>query len=281
MFTNGTLLTSSRLKFLKENSITTTVSIDGKRKVQDFNRPFKRKTHLSSYDSITGNLKQLNWGNYSYNIYSSLVFTPFSVGGLLKDIKSLRNLGFSCINFSPNLYSQWSNDDLNKAELVFREFSDFYISTFEKSKGIFKNSLLGAFVRGEGLYKPVLCQKIHLDWKGNFYCCDKVLSIAEPERKKFIIGDTRKGINNRLRINLLEQIRKEIRELTGKDCNECKYLKYCFCPIGQYIYFSSCGLDFKRYFLQFCRLSEIYIKSLLEIKARLSTNPLFEKLYAS
>ncbi|MCX5696224.1 MAG: SPASM domain-containing protein [Candidatus Omnitrophica bacterium] len=140
---------------------------------------------------------------------------------------------------------------------------------------------MGTFIRGKGLYKPIRCQKIHLGWEGNFYCCDKVFSIAQPERKKFIIGDIHKGINNRLRLKLLAQKRKEIRELTGKDCNRCKYLRYCFCPVGHYIYFSSWGLDFKRYFPQFCRLSQIYIHTFLEIERKLHRNRLFTKIYGT
>ena len=106
-----------------------------------------------------------------------------------------------------------------------------------------------------------------------------MFSIPQSERKQFIIGNVDKGIDNHLRLKILEQKRKEIKNLTGKDCNSCRYLKYCFCPIGHYIYFTSCGLDFKEYFLQFCRISQIYIKAFLKIKKHLSKNLLFAQVY--
>ncbi|MEK6727160.1 MAG: radical SAM protein [Candidatus Omnitrophota bacterium] len=280
--TNGTALTLNRFKFIKKNKVIIRVSVDGKKAIHDYNRPFRRKNNGSTYERIVANLNRIQRYKNGHNIGASLVFSPQTAGNLLENIKSLWKLGFNCIDFYPDLYAQWDKNKLDKLELTFRKFTDFYLSIFKdakEKKDIFENSLLRTFISEEGLYKPILCQKIHLDWKGNFYCCDKVFSIPGLKRKSFIIGDVHKGIDNGLRIKLLEEKRKEIRNLTGKDCNSCKYLKYCFCAIGHYIYFSSNGLDFKQYFPQFCRLSQIYNSSFLEIKRKLLPNHLFSSIY--
>jgi len=282
--TNGTFLSESHYNFFKENGIILKVSIDGNKSVHDYNRPFKLKKYGSSYERIIKNLKQFRGNkNEEYKIGASLVFSPVSVRRLLKNIKSLWKIGFGYIDFYPDLYAHWSEEELDEIELVLQEFKNFYLAIFENAKSendIFENSLLHNFINEIQVYKPILCQKIHLDWKGNFYCCDKVFSLPEYKRKEFIIGDIDRGIDNRLRLRLLDQKRKEIRDLTGKDCNVCKYLKYCFCPIGHYIYFTSCTLDFKQYFPQFCRISQIYIKNFLEIKRYLKSNPLFTQIYS-
>ncbi|MFH0936018.1 MAG: radical SAM protein [Candidatus Omnitrophota bacterium] len=271
--TNGTLLNRSSYRFLKENGIIFKISIDGKRKIHDANRPFKFKKYGSSYDRITDNLKRLRCGNNDgYKINAQLVFGPSAVENLLDNIIFLWRMGFTCIDFYPDLYARWSEDELHKAESAFREFADFYLSLFKnraEKKGIFQNSLLQIFIKETGLYKPLHCDKINLDWKGNFYCCDKVFSLPESKRREFVIGNTRKGINNPLRLKLLEAQRSRIRDLTAKDCRRCEYVKYCFCPIGHYIYFSAQGMDFKRYFPQFCRLSQVYIRNFSRIKKKL------------
>jgi len=280
---NGTLLNENRYQFLKKNGIILKVSIDGKKGVHDFNRPFKFEKYISSYDRIIGNLKRFH-NKDGYKINAQLVFTPFIIKNLSENIQSLWRQGFDYIDFYPDLYARWSKDELDRTEREFRKFVDFYISIFKNAKDIkdiFENSLLHTFVKELELYKPVICQKVHLDRNGYFYCCDKVFSLPESERKEFIIGDIHKGIDNRLRLRLLEQKRKEIRNLTGNDCRTCKYLKFCFCPVGHYIYFSSYGLDFKKYFPQFCRLSQIYIQSFLEIKRYLQPRPLFAKVYSN
>lgn len=284
VMSNGTLLTKSRYRFLEDNKIILKISIDGTKESHDFNRPFKLRKYGSSYERILDNLKQCRNGrDRKYKICASLVFTPGAIRGLVKNIKFLwSEAGFDYIDFYPDLYAQWQGKELERLENEFQKFTAFYINIFKKynkKQDIFENSLLHTFVKEIDIYKPVHCRKIHLDSQGKFYCCDKVFSLPYPERKKFLIGSTEQGIDNRLRIRLLEQKRKEIRSLTGKDCSVCKYMKYCFCPIGHFIYFSFAGLDFKQYFPQFCRVSQAYIRSFSEIKNRLIPNPLFAKIY--
>lgn len=282
VMSNGTLLTRARYNFLEKNKIILKVSIDGKRTIHDLNRPFQQKRLGSSYDRIMSNLKNTHHAKDSeYKLNAQLVFRSSRVENLLENIESLWRAGFGYIDFYPDLYASWSNESLWKLEAEFKKFTNFYLSIFEnnKSKDIFENSLLHTFIKETELFKPIHCGKIHLDWNGNFYCCDKVFSLPEAERERFLIGNVKSGINNRLRLNLLEERRKKIQKLTGKDCSICKYLKYCFCPVGHYIYFSSQGLDFKEYFPQFCRISQIYIRNFLEIKSNLKGHPSFIKIY--
>jgi uncharacterized protein len=284
VMSNGTLLNKSRYEFLKKNRIILKVSIDGRKKIHDYNRPFKLKRYGSSYDRIVSNLRQFhNHESGEHKVVcASLVFTPVTVKNLLDNIRSLWKLGFDYIDFYPDLYGQWSQGELNNTESAFREFSDFYCSIFESAQdraSVFGNSLLHTFVAERDLYKPILCGKVHLDWNGNFYYCDKVFSLPETKRKEFVIGDSHKGFDNRLRLRLLKQKRNELKKITGKDCSLCKYVKYCFCPVGHYIYFSAQGLDFKQYFPQFCSLSQIYIRSFLGIIRKLKQHPLFVKSY--
>lgn len=281
---NGTLLTKSSYRFLKENGIMLKLSMDGKKKIHDYNRPFKLKKYASSYDRMISGLEKYYSSDKAkrFKIRAQLTFTPAAVNNLVENIKFICRMGFRYIDFYPTLYTQWSEKELEAAEVQFRKFTDFYISLFTDNKfknKIFENSILHSFIKETELYRPILCRKIHLDWKGNFYLCDKAFSLQKRQQDKFIIGDSNKGIDNRLRLRLLAQKRKEIRDLTGKDCNTCKYLKYCFCPVGHYIYFSAQGLDFKRYFPGFCRISQIYIRNFLRIKRNLTGNSLFTKIY--
>jgi len=280
VLTNGTLLNDDYFNFLESNGISLKVSIDGKKAIHDHNRPFKSAKHASSYEHIVNNLDY----DKRHGVGVNLVFTPDTINKLLSNIKFVVKAGFGYVDFYPDLYSKWSEEELEKLESIFNEFREYYVGIFNNTitgDNIFKNNLLHRFINDSELYRPILCYKIHFDWEGNFYCCDKALSLNRSEKKAFIIGNAHKGIDKRLRSKLLEQKRNEIKNLTGKDCKICKYLKYCFCPIGQYIYFSSKGEDFKEYFPQFCRISQIYIRNFLSIKERLKSNKLFAKTYGS
>lgn len=280
--TNGTLLDENRYRFLRENRINLKVSIDGRKEINDFQRPFKSKRYGSTYERIKDNLDRFYFcSKNGHKIRAQLVFTPSTVKSLFSNIEFLWKEGFDDIDFMPEIYAQWSQDELNILEGEVKKIVNFYISLFEngKEKRIFRNTLLRNLIEGKDLYKSLSCQEIHLDWKGNFYCCDKVFSLPESERKQFTVGNVHRGIDNHLRLKLLEGIRKQIKYLIDKNCAYCRYLKYCFCPLGQYIYFSSQGLDFERYFFQICRIAKIFIGNFLEIKKNLNTNSLFNCLY--
>lgn len=284
---NGTLLNESRCMFLKRNKINLKISIDGKEIVHNYNRPYKTKRYESSYKSIVDNLSRyyfIKGEEYSNAVGAQLVFSPLTVRNLLDNIKAIWNIGFRYIDFYPELYYDWSSEELDIMSREFEKFTDFYISIFNKAKKsteIFYNTLLHNFVKGSNVYKPLQCNRLHLDCNGIFYYCEKVFSLSKAKRRNFIVGNAKDGIDNKLRIHLLEQKRKEIRNLTQKDCRNCKYVKYCFCPIGHYIFFSNKGINFKQYFPKFCRLSQIYIMNLLNIKERLVNNKFFKKSYLS
>lgn len=281
--TNGTLLTKNHILDFKNNNIQLKVSLDGNKSIHDANRHFKLKKYRSTHNRIKQNLGRFETEQYGKKgMRASLVFTPKTVKKLSRSILALKKLGFSHIDFYPDFIADWQEPDLQNLEFSLNAFSDFYISMFNQAaclNDVFTIGLLRSFAVSKNLYKPLTCQKVHLDWRGSFYCCEKAVFLPESERKGYLIGDTKEGIDNKLRLRLLEKKRDEIFRLTGKDCRKCRYVKYCFCPVGFYIFFSSIGKDYKSFFPQFCRVSKIYARNLLKIKKRLSSNPLFSKAY--
>ncbi len=282
---NGTLFTKNKYNFFKKNGVILRCSIDGTQYTHDQNRPFIRKKSGSSYKKIISNIQSLRLSKAErkeYKINVELVFTPKNISSLIKNIKHLWKIGFGYIDFFPDLYAVWSKTELQTLKKEFVSFSNFYIEVFSKNSSedsVFENSLLHTFAKKAELYKPLTCSKVHLDWHGNFFCCDKIFSIPFHFRKKFLIGNVKDGINNQLRLKILKDLRKEIKKTTGVDCLECRFVKYCFCSIGHYIYFSAHKMDFKTYFPQFCRISQIYVMNFLKILKVLNTNPLFSKIY--
>lgn len=146
-------------------------------------------------------------------------------------------------------------------------------------KKIFLNSLIHNFANNKRFFTPVFCNKVNLDFNGNIYFCDKAFSIPLNKRDEFIIGSAIKGINNNLRLSLLEEKRREFKKITKNKCNGCPLLRYCFCPIGTYIIFSNTNRNFKDYFPIFCRLSQMYIKNFNKIIHYLRNERLFRNYY--
>lgn len=279
---NGTLLNKKNYRFIKNNNISLKLSIDGDRKSHDLNRFFKAgDRRISSHVRIRRNIRETFRGKSArQKIGASLVFTPVTAPKLLKNIEHLNRSGFTSIDFYPELYARWSNSQLDVFESVMKDFAGYYISLILKSNrrgNLFGNTLIHNVITEEKLYKSLSCDTVHLGCDGNFYYCDKVFSLPAPQRSGFVVGNVKRGIDNGVRLKLLEEKRRQIKKDSGIDCTSCGFLKYCFCPIGQYIYFSAKGLPFKPCFRQFCRISKIYIKNFLEIKKAINSLPLFRK----
>jgi len=272
--TNGTLLSKNHCQFFEKNRIIVKISIDGDKKTHDTNRLFRDNSSDSTFQAILNNLD--NFDDKS-KIAASLVFTPQTVINLFKNIKFLQKLGFGLIEFYPDMYALWTKEKLDKFKEQFKKIAKYYIFLFfqKKLESIFKNSLLDAVLNKREIVglEGIRCQKIHLAPDENFYFCDKVFSLPNSERKKYIIGNTKKGIDNNKRLELLNYFQKKCEKISIQQ-NDC-----CFCPIGHYLYFSSQNQNLKRRFADFFAVNKIYLENFLLIKKRLSFDPLFVKLY--
>ncbi|MBU4216569.1 radical SAM protein [Candidatus Parcubacteria bacterium] len=272
--TNGTLLDIDKIEFFKKNKINIQVSIDGDKNCHDANRPLKESAN-SSFELIFKNINSIDV--YQSGITSSLVFAPRDIKTLMQNIKFLHAKKFSVINFLPDLYATWSSDDLGHLVNFFKEFKKYYIGLFDVGGDVFKNNLLDSFVNEVNLDKARQCNKINLNIDGDFYVCDKVLSLKKAERSTYIVGSAEAGLDDEKRADLLLELRNGFLKNSGLGCARCHYAKYCFCPVGHYIYYQHNDGD--SHWENYCFISKIYIKTFLSIKKELELNAKFIKTY--
>ena len=272
--TNGTLLDQDKVDFFRKNKFIVKISLDGDRKTHDANRPFVQKKGASSFDRVMENLHNID--RHDLKLAASMVVVPESASELLKNIKRLQAEDFYYIEFYPDLYATWTPKQIKNFEKSLAEFSKFYKTTL-KNKKSFKNSLLDSFTNDIGLGRMNNCGKINVGPQGGFYVCDKALSLNGKTKEKYLVGkmDVEK-INDEKRKRILNRLRKGFFETVGQKCLECSYKDYCFCPLGNQIYFKENGGD---YFDSFCSISKAYIKNFLKLKKDLKYNPSFINLY--
>ena len=278
--TNGTLLSKERCHFFEKQGDYIKISLDGDKKTHDANRMFQEDIGSLSFCKIIKNLKYFRKKS---KVGALMVFTPQTVDSLLKNIKFLQSLGFGYIEFYPDRTAFWSKNKLNKLEEQFKQIRKYYISLFiqNKPKLIFKNSLLNLIIHKteEGGIQDINCQKIHLGPDKNFYFCDRVFSLPEPERRKYVIGNTEKGVDNQKRLKLLDYFKRKTQAEFSSQCENCPWLQYCSCPIGSYIYSSSKNEDLKKAFSNFCAVNKLYLDNFLAMYKELRRDPLFIKAY--
>lgn len=280
VMTNGTLLNQKMMDYFIKNQTILKISIDGNKLTHDKNRPFKVTPKASSFDKVIENLAKINTGKL--RVAASLVFTPKNLDHFLENIKFLNSRNFYYVEFYPDLYANWKKTDLKKMKKIFQQFEAYYIKLFKENKTskIFKNSLLDTIVNGVEIEKMDKCGKIHINALGEFYLCDKVFSLEQKGRKKYVIGNAKKGIDEKERSVVLKNLREDFFKKSGLKCKRCNYSKYCFCPVGHYIYFTTLKKGNSANFWQaFCFVSRVYAKTFLRIKGALRYNAAFARLY--
>lgn len=277
MVTNGTLLRQEVIDFAVLHKLSLRVSIDGKKTTHDKQRPFLKNKAVSTHDLVFENMRRLAWDGAQ--VTASMVFAPDSVEKLLDNIKFLNAQGFSRIDFYPDIYAHWTRSDLLKLKKAFKQFAEYYLEAFKWRKGIFKNSLLDSVVNGLKTDKAANCFNIQVDAEGDFYVCDKVVSLGAELRDKYKIGDVVQGIDDGKRALLLTGLRQRFAEKSGLKCEDCKYRKYCFCPIGQYIHYENNQNTPATFWKSFCQVSRVVTQTHLELARKLEYDENFIRLY--
>lgn len=280
--TNGTLLNQGMADYFLKYNISVVVSIDGTQISHDRNRPFKGSSRESSFQRTIQNVDTINFD--SIKLTASMVFTPINIDHLVENIEFLNKKKFYGIEFYPDLYAEWTGNDLETVKENFRKFEAYYISLFDVKGKVFKNHMLDRIVNDKESWKADRCRDIHLNPEKEYYICDKVLFLEPQRRKLYVIGNAANGIDEQKRKKMLKQLCEDFTVESGLECSKCLFQKYCFCPIGHHIYASNLRDDHRRnqvksFYKSFCRISQIYNETFLRIKSALRYNPRFIALY--
>jgi len=266
--TNGTLINNKQVAFLKANHIDLKISIDGEEKTHDLNRRLRTASRAPAYRHLLRTIKMLSGNNVV--LKAVMVFGPRTVANLYDNLRHLIKLGFTHIDFYPEIFAFWQNHQLKLMDKQFVRVTALFAESLQENKLPFSNSLLFSLLNETGVYKHSRCNQVSVDPGGNFYCCDKVFSLSRSKRQNYQLGPSEIGIDGYSLGGILDVVRKKIKNTAKyKDCKSCEYLKYCFCPIGLYLYTRNNGLNINSYLDNFCRVSKIYIKNFLDIKSEI------------
>jgi len=273
---NGTLLTQGIVDFFVHYGAILKISIDGDKETHDRQRPFLSGT-ASSFDSVLRNLERIDWKGLP--VAASLVFTPESVDRLVDNVRFLAEKGFGFVELYPDIHARWDDEGIVRLRKSLKAFSGYYVDAFRSGGSVFKNSLLDSIVNDVRMGKTEGCPNIQLDPDGNFYVCDKVMSLPPDERYPYRVGNAKSGLDEVERKKLLSGLRKDIACSSGLDCGSCEYEKYCFCPIGSRISALSDPEPDPDFWRRFCLVSGALVGTFVDIARKLEYDERFVSLY--
>lgn len=240
MVTNGTLLDDESIDFIVKNFESITISLDGNKYINDFNRRYTRED-LSVYDSVKENMKKIKEKDKNFIVFCEATINKAHIDDYVKnkDINnfySVMQLGFDYFQIAPVFGSNNEKVSLEYAnpEDIKEYFDSIIERTYYDENGEIKqsmpsynvyNCLKNKVAAGNGCGASQ--NDIAIDVNGDIYPC--FMFIGSPE---FLIGNVN-DFNLEEALRKRKRIQDDMKSALHKDkCNECWAQDLCSLTYG-------------------------------------------------
>lgn len=272
-FTNGTLMTPQKMRFLEECDVHATISLDGRKATNDKHRVYFKAAERSVFDDVMDRIRDLPKDHLGV----SLVFTSETVSDFLANVDFFYRMGFWRITFNPELYEFWPEDRLEVLRVQMRGLKRYYRTILERGMPPFQIQILFSVLENGAKNKAGIrwwhdCHNVVLGPDQQFYACDKPLTLpigSAPEQR---IGTPDSGMDWARRGGLF---REAIDYVEGRGWGKDEY----FCPMGVYFYSREAKKDPLAMMRNFHKVAEVFTAGLVELAAELEGHPTFQDLY--
>ncbi|HOL62810.1 MAG TPA: radical SAM protein [Elusimicrobiales bacterium] len=192
---NGTIITKEILKCIKKENIFIAVSFSGSEKSHGYNRLFENKHN--SYFIVKKNIKRF-LKNSPSNTFCIYCVDPNFVGNMSADFEEIINLGFKTINIECVCGKSWGEKKFIEFEKEMDEINKKILNLINKKTFIYHEKMYELFSKTHN--EQTICpfyQDLELYPDGNFGFYPFSFVNYEKEKKKIIIGDSRRGFNKK------------------------------------------------------------------------------------
>ena len=202
--TNGINYGSEKVqKFIKKNQkhLSIMVTIDGTQVLHDMNRVYKN-SEKGSYNDVLRNIPL--WQSQFERAGTKVTISHENISYIKESVLHLFSLGIHDVNINCVFENVWKEGDDKRLEDQLIELADAIIDN-----DLYKDNTCSFFWENMGkpmdpkLFNENWCgagRMLSIDAAGNFYPCTRFAQYSLRNKKAWIIGNVRDGINkNRLR----------------------------------------------------------------------------------
>ena len=264
--TNGVLLNDDIMEFANKEMANVVLSIDGRKEVHDFMRPFRKGA--GSYDLIVPKFRKFAESRNQTNYYVRGTFTHHNLD-FSKDVLHLADLGFEQISVEPVVAQETEDYAIQEADLpkLFEEYDNLAKEMIKRHKEGKDFNFFHFMIDLEG--GPCVAKRLSgcgsgteylavTPW-GDLYPCHQFVG-----NEKFYMGNVFEGVKN-------TEIREEFRgcNVYAKEkCRDCFAKFYCSggCAANSYNFHG----DINNAYDIGCQLQKKRIECAIMIKAALA-----------
>ena len=229
--TNGINYDSEKVQnFIKKNysHVSIGITIDGTRTKHDLNRIYK-KTSKGSYDDVVRNIPL--WLSQFPNASTKVTISSADIPYICESVLHLYSLGIKQVNINCVYEDVWEDGDNILFEEQLIKLADHIIDN-----ELYKEYACSFF--SDKLGKPMDCELQNQNWcgagnmlsvdaQGNYYPCTRFAQYSLRDKKAWIIGNIKDGIDrNKLRAFLtLDRCTQSTQECI--DCDVAEGCAWC------------------------------------------------------
>mgnify|MGYP005758875587 CR=1 FL=1 len=212
MTTNGTLFSKEIFDYVTEN-IQISLSLDGKKEINDLNRIFKDGT--GSFDKLKETLQYLKNTNKFFR--TRMTITKKTLKELADNYLYICNLDLNTIpTFAVNISDDWDREDI---DIYYEQLDKLMQSLIKRNEEECKYLLYN--IKEATFRKRGYCDggetTLHINSNGDLYPC--IMSVNNSE---FYIGNIYEGIDK----NILKKL-QDINKIENNKCCECTFKSNC------------------------------------------------------
>lgn len=241
--TNGLLLTKEIMEFFDKHNVGMLFSIDGDKKTQDINRP--RHDGKGSFDQLEPIIDLVL--EYHPNMTFRATVDPPTHTELFNNYKFAVGKGYTNCFFIPNVFSTWTDKDLEELDQELDKICDYYIEElragrrpcafnhFEEAVGDIRKIIDlkdGQFRENKKLVGGGRCgigagSFAGIGVTGDIFSCQEMTE--NPEHgDEFKIGNIYSGVNEEKRWQVLSMYKaEEIKCSEESYCEDCPKKRIC------------------------------------------------------
>lgn len=252
LVSNLTMLTTDMIKFLLDNEVEISTSVDGPKQLHNINRKYYNKDSLTETKDKIEQIRKL--GNSKNRVQAIETTTKFSLNYSKEIVDEYISLGLNMIFVRPLTPMGYASSNWNDIGYTEDEFLTFYenllnytislasigINISEGHSRIFLKKILKNSSMNRSPCGGVIGQ-IAYNYDGNIYSCDEGRMLAEMGDKSFKLGNV---FENNLKDLVNHPVCKTMAvssclELIP-DCEQCAYSPYCgVCPVCNYAQYNN------------------------------------------
>ncbi len=254
--TNGTILDDELLEIFSKNHFHITLSIDGGKEIQDFQRPFVNGK--GSFLTLTKNLDAIR--KKKIPVSARLTVTHKNISELLKCFQDIWSLGIANISFAPvsteNSDLRLTPQDMDILIKFIEQLGIFQYESIIQNKNIYVNNLFqfGKILHQNamGICSFYVSDVLKVDINGDIFKCHRLIGVDD-----FFIGNVTQGLISENNKNIYSAVH---------NCPTCNYSNICI-PCYEINYYANHDINIPD--KEFCEFSKAIIKENIKLYVNL------------